>query len=148
MKTHGLSGARLYRVWKNMKKRCLNPNSCHYDSYGGRGITVCEEWASSPERFISWALASGWERGLQLDRKNNNGPYSPNNCRITTAKVNASNRRDTRYLDIDGESVCLADAANKYGIKEDTLRKRLNAGISPLRAIIPRDLRFSPELPK
>ena len=83
----------LYAVWTAMKQRCMNPTNRYYNNYGARGITVAEEWVDSPETFIEWCLNNGWKKGLQLDRKNNDGPYSPNNCRFITQQENLLNSR-------------------------------------------------------
>jgi hypothetical protein len=90
---HGQVDTPLYGVWKNMKGRCLNQNHPEYCDYGGRGINVCKQWQRSAAAFIQWALAHGYERGLYLDREDNDGNYTPNNCRFVTPKVSIHNRR-------------------------------------------------------
>ena len=87
---HGYSKHPLYGVWSSMRDRCSNPNNKSYHRYGGRGITVSDEWYRV-EPFIEWALKAGWKPGLQLDRTNNDGNYQPNNCRFVTRKENANN---------------------------------------------------------
>ena len=83
-----------------IRARCENPNDSTYAVYGGRGITVCEEWKSDPESFVAWALGNGWKRGLQIDRIDTNGPYSPQNCRWVTSRENNRNRRNNK-LDVE-----------------------------------------------
>ena len=74
--------------------RCYNPNFPKYPIYGGRGITVCEEWRNNPQAFIDWALTSGFKKGLQIDRMDNDKGYSPENCHWVTNRVNCRNKRD------------------------------------------------------
>lgn len=89
---HGLRHTRIYEVWKTMIQRCTNPRSRYWYCYGGRGITVCEEWRSSAEAFIEWALANGYERGLTIDRLDNDAGYSPSNCQWITNAANTAKR--------------------------------------------------------
>ena len=86
-----------------MKQRCLNPRCKAYKNYGARGINVCDEWMEF-EPFCEWALNNGYEKGLDLDRENNDGNYSPQNCRWVTRRSNINNRRKTTYLVVNGES--------------------------------------------
>lgn len=92
-RTHGEARTRLYRIWKAMRKRCNNPNDSCYYLYGGRGITVCEEW-SQYEPFKLWALNNGYSEELSIDRIEPNGNYEPANCRWATAKEQVINRRE------------------------------------------------------
>ena len=82
---------RLKGVWSSMKSRCNNPMNNAYDHYGGRGITVCDEW-NDFQRFYDWAVNNGYSEGLTLDRIDNDGSYFPNNCRWVTMKVQNSNK--------------------------------------------------------
>ncbi len=91
---HGFSKHPLYRVRVGMIARCHNPKNTHFYCYGGRGITVCREWRDDRESFFLWALANGWEPGLDIDRRDNDGNYEPGNCRFVTPAVNARNRSD------------------------------------------------------
>ena len=79
-----------------MKQRCYAENCKRYEDWGGRGISVCEEWRNNPGIFIDWCLSNGWERGLAIDRKENDGDYEPDNCRFTTSAINNRNKRSTK----------------------------------------------------
>ena len=77
----------------NMMKRCYDENNKDYRNYGQRGITVCEEWRESKQRFMRWCVDNGFESGLEIDRIDNDKGYGPTNCRFVTRKENINNRR-------------------------------------------------------
>lgn len=87
---------RVYNIWRLMLYRCDNPKHISYKYYGGRGITVCDEWRQNFEAFHDWAISNGYRDDLTLDRINTDGNYEPSNCRWTTMKVQASNRRSIK----------------------------------------------------
>ena len=82
---------RLYCIWQDLKKRCLNPNHKFFHIYGGRGILLFPEWCSFIP-FSTWARSNGYSNTLEIDRKNNDGDYEPSNCRWVTVRINAVNR--------------------------------------------------------
>jgi len=91
--THNLTSTKLYRVWSSMKQRCFNIKCTGYENYGGRGISVCEEWKNDFISFYDWAMQNGYKEGLTIDRKNNDGNYEPNNCRFVSVKIQNMNKR-------------------------------------------------------
>ena len=91
--THGLRKTRLYRIWANMKDRCLNSNAPGYLYYGGRGITICDEWKNDFLQFYDWAMANGYADDLSIDRIDNDKGYNPDNCRWATHSEQMRNRR-------------------------------------------------------
>ena len=90
--THGMSGSRLYRIWRSMKCRCYLPSNISYPYYGQRGIEMCSEWHDF-ERFKDWALANGYEENLTIDRVNVDGNYEPNNCKWSTMAEQNKNQQ-------------------------------------------------------
>ena len=125
---HGKSKNVLFHIWQSMKQRCGNANSPKYKNYGGRGISVCGEWADSFDAFYQWAIHSGYEKGLQIDRADNEKGYSPDNCRWVTALQNENNRRNNHLLTCDGETHTLAEWSRITGMPSTTIVTRLYRG--------------------
>ena len=90
---HGKWGSRLHRIWASMKTRCYNRKSRSYKWYGGRGITICDEWMNSFQAFYDWAMANGYRDDLSIDRIDVNGNYEPSNCRWITIIEQQKNKR-------------------------------------------------------
>lgn len=107
--SHNESGTALYKRWCGLVTRCCNPNSTHYDNYGGRGISLFCQWKNSYEKFRDWALQNGWNEELHIDRIDNNGGYFPNNVRFVTPTVNANNKRNTKFIQAFGETKNVTD---------------------------------------
>lgn len=91
--THGLTGSRLLGCYKNMMSRCYREKDIHYNAYGKRGIVVCEEWRTSKQAFIDWALSHGYSDDLTLERVNVNGNYEPSNCKWIPMKEQYKNKQ-------------------------------------------------------
>lgn len=90
---------KLYRVYWGMKQRCYNPNQKHYNRYGGRGITVCEEWKNDFQAFYDWSMSHGYKEGLTIDRIDNDGNYEPSNCRWVTQAEQNLNKTQRKSAD-------------------------------------------------
>lgn len=131
MTTHGETNTSLYKRWCKMKSRCTNPNDWQWKDYGGRGITLCQEWFVY-EMFAEWAKNSGYKPHLTLDRKDNNKGYSPENCRWVSQRVQHQNKRSTVHATAFGETKPLIEWARdkRFTIKYVTLLKRLRSGLS------------------
>lgn len=125
--THGLSKTRLYFVWHHMKNRCYRPETKQFKDYGGRGIKVCEEWHRF-EPFRNWALSHGYRDDLTIDRIDVNGNYCPENCRFVDRKNQNRNRRNNHLLTYNGITLCMAEWAERVGLKRDTLKDRIYSG--------------------
>lgn len=123
--THKMSKHPLYGTWCGMKGRCSNANKKEYKHYGGRGINVCKKWEKDFMQFYEWAIANGWEKGLEIDRKNNNRGYCPSNCRFVTRSQNCRNKRGrgpSKYRGVYKRS-------DKWGACISFNKKTVNLGI-------------------
>lgn len=132
--THGCARTKKhspeYRAWANAKDRCFNPNTRNYASYGGRGITMCDEWAYSFAAFLA-AIGPRPSPQHSLDRyPNNDGHYEPGNVRWATRAQQGRNLRTNRILQVGGERLCITDAAQKYGRDRKAIARRLKKGLS------------------
>lgn len=123
---HGMVGTRIYNIWKDMKKRCYCKTRKDYARYGGRGITVCDEWLHNFQAFYSWAMANGYKDDLTIDRIDVNGNYEPSNCRWITKYQQASNTRRNHLITYKGKTQTLTQWAREYDIPDTTLYGRLS----------------------
>lgn len=143
---HGaaLRHKKLYFVWKSVQFRCESPKSDAYPGYGGRGIRLCTEW-QEPMAFVEWALSNGYEAGLTLDRIDNDGDYSPDNCRFVDRKAQARNRRSSKIITYGGASKTAAEWGEEFGMSSIVICGRLRIGWSIERALttryVPRKVR-------
>jgi hypothetical protein len=119
--THGKSRTPVYRVWQSMRNRCENPKDKRYHDYGGRGIRVCERW----QKFENFYADMGESMGLQLDRKDNDGNYCPENCRWATRQQQQRNRRTNQLVQINGVTLCVKEWCLGYGINWDSIYVRV-----------------------
>jgi hypothetical protein len=126
---HGMKHTPEYAIWSALKNRCLNPNDPRWDSYGGRGITLSEEWQHSFRAFIQ-DMGSRPTSDHSIERINNDKPYSATNCRWGTRLEQARNKRNNRLLTFKGKTQCVSAWAQDLGIPNKTILSRLCAGWS------------------
>ena len=127
--THGMSNTRIHGIWNKMKARCLNTRNKSYKYYGGRGISICDEWLSEDKGFVNfyeWSMKNGYTDELSIDRIDNDGNYEPSNCRWTTAKVQNNNTRANKIFVYKGEPLTLAQWDDRYDLTYDSLWKRVH----------------------
>ena len=108
---HGGKGTKVYEVWHSMKQRILNSKNKAYKNYGGRGITLCNEWLEFIP-FRDWALSNGYQEGLFIDRENPDGNYEPSNCRFLTIEESNRNKTTTITMEIANEIRTLWNTGN------------------------------------
>lgn len=124
---HGLSGDPFFGTWEGMMGRCYNSSADSFKNYGGRGIQVCEDW-HNVESFINWAHETcACKKGLSLDRIDNNGNYSPENCRWVPLKKQNHNKRNTRFETINGETRPFVEWCELYGMDKNVVRLRTDS---------------------
>lgn len=129
MRTHGQSGSREYKLWQQIKIRCTNPKAQNYSAYGGRGIAVCPRWADSFEAFIS-DMGPRPSPDHSVERNDNNGPYSPNNCRWASKMEQGQNKRNSHHLTLNGETMTISAWSRRTGLVIATILRRLQMGRS------------------
>ena len=113
----------IYYAWSHMRSRCYKVGDISYPRYGGRGIGVCDRWLDSYDNFRQ-DMASGYKHGLSLDRIDNDGDYTPQNCRWATPKQQANNRRSSRYATLDGITKTLSEWADLSPVNRSTFKQR------------------------
>ena len=128
-KIHGLGSTRLYTIWGDIKRRTLNPKHKYYVDYGGRGITICEDWLDI-RNFYDWAMSNGYEenKGLSIDRIDNNGNYEPSNCRWVTQTIQARNQRIQKNNTSGYKGVYYYKRSNKYKAQIYIKSKKISLG--------------------
>lgn len=130
---HGLWSHPLYNVWRNMMKRCYDPQVQRYPIYGGRGITVCEAW-HDVRRFVE-DMEAGYQSGLEIDRIDNDLGYSPENCRWLDHAGQARNRRNIYRITIGGVTKTALEWTREHGVNYGTALSRLKSGWDPQVAV-------------
>ncbi|AGY48563.1 HNH endonuclease [Bacillus phage Spock] len=131
--THGLSNTKLYRVYWGMISRVKYPSGDRYESYGGRGISICDEWLAKDNGFITfynWATSNGYEEGLTLDRIDVDGDYTPSNCRWISNEEQQKNRTNNRLMTLNGVTKTITEWSESLGGKHTLVQGRLDLGWS------------------
>lgn len=123
-KTHGKSQTRLYKIWQGIKKRCYNKNDKRFHRYGGRGITVCDEWKNDFITFQEWALNNGYADNLSIDRIDNNGNYEPNNCKWSTNKEQANNTGECIKITIGNTTKTITEWSEVFNVDSKVILAR------------------------
>lgn len=126
---HGMWGSSTYRSWLCMKERCYNQNKNSYHNYRARGIKVCERWLDSFENFLE--DMGERPKGMSIDRIDNNGHYTPENCRWANRQEQDRNKRTNIFITYNGETLCVTDWAKKLGKNKSTISKRHSRGWTP-----------------
>jgi len=134
---HGLCKHPLYKVWDHMKQRCYNPNSVGFRYWGAKGVRICPEWRYDFKPFYEWAIANGWEKGLQIDKDIKAKAlglqpllYSPERCQFVTPVVNSRGRDKTVRFEYDGKNLCVSEWAEILSIPVSTIWQRYIRGKS------------------
>jgi hypothetical protein len=145
--THGGSNLPEYRIWESMIRRCYKDTDSAYHYYGARGIRVCDRWRHSFSNFLS-DLGCRPSDNHQIERNDNDGDYCPENCRWATRKEQCRNRRNSHFVEYDGDRKTLAEWEDITGIQQDTIRRRLEMGWDIYRALTQPAVRTPPPIRK
>lgn len=131
-RTHGQSPRHMFNAYVNMKTRCYNKNYYLFRHYGGKGITICDEWLGHDGfiNFRNWSYENGYADNLSIDRIDNSKGYSPYNCRWVSMKAQQNNRTNNRMITANGETHTMAEWAKISGILYSTIQRRLKCGWS------------------
>lgn len=128
--THNQCYTRVYRIYAKILRRCFAKDDYAYSRYGGRGITMCEEWKNSFDEFSKWAYENGYNDTLTIDRIDNNGDYSPSNCRWVDVYTQANNKRNNNYITFEGRTQTLAQWCREVGVPYKRTFYRISNGWS------------------
>ena len=132
---HGGRYTRLYKIFNGMKDRCYNHHNANYARYGGRGITICNEWRCDFAAFREWAMSHGYADDLSIDRIDNDRGYSPDNCRWADAKTQCNNFTRNHRITVNGQTHTMAEWSRLTGVHASAILKRLKRGWSAARAV-------------
>lgn len=122
---------KLFNIYKSMKNRCYKKDNISYKNYGGRGITICDEWLENRNAFIKWAIENNFEPGLSIDRVDNDKGYFPDNCKFSNRHEQTINKRNTILVLFNGEYVPICDMSEKTGLSYEKIRYKVRANKIP-----------------
>lgn len=142
----GRTKTRLYQIWTSMKDRCYRLRARDYARYGGRGIRVCSEWLTSFDVFRDWAVTHDYNDGLTLDRRDNDGDYTPDNCRWVSKKTQANSRSNTTVISFNGDTRTASEWAELLGVSVAAIHGHFRQTGTPysksaLRALVQHEIR-------
>ena len=132
---------RLYRIWCGIKCRTKNPNCKEYENYGGRGITICDEWDKSYDAFRDWSMKNGYSDALTIDRINNDEGYFPENCQWADFRAQANNKRNNHLITYKGITKTATQWAEEFGLNSQIITGRLKLGWSVEKALTTKKMR-------
>ena len=125
---HGLTNTRLHRIWSGMLRRCYNKNDPNYPRYGGRGISICEDWKTNFKLFYDWAMSNGYSDELSIDRIDVNGNYEALNCRWANNKEQSNNKNNNHLVTFNGKTQNVTQWCEELGLNRTRVYKRLKKG--------------------
>ena len=131
---HGMVGTPVYNAWLHMRQRCNNQACPEYRNYGARGISVCPEWDDF-SAFYDWSMQNGYRKGLTIDRIDNDGNYSPDNCRWATMLTQENNKRNNHFVTYRGQRMTVSQCARAAGVSRNSLNYRLGRGMTADEAV-------------
>lgn len=136
---HNLSHTRIKRIYYDMRSRCYDKNTPKFHNHGGRGIRVCDEWMTENglEIFYEWAINNGYQDDLSIDRIDNDGNYTPENCRWATIEEQNFNRRNNRLFEINGACKHAKEWCKEYDVNINTFWQRDRKGYTGADLIAP-----------
>lgn len=136
-RTHGKSNSRIYHIFRDMHRRCENSQRPSYKRYGGRGITVCDEWNKENGfcNFYDWSMTNGYADELTIDRIDNDKGYSPDNCRWVDYVTQANNTSWNKHIEYNNETHTMAEWGRIRSLRPSTIKNRLNHGWSVSEAL-------------
>ena len=124
---HGMCKTPLYYVFTCMKNRCYRKELPDYKNYGARGIVICDEWMNDFMSFYTWAINNGYQKGLTIERKDNNKGYIPDNCCFVTRQIQCNNKRDNHIVEYKGDRLTMMEFCRKHNLSYSLFEYRIRS---------------------